>query len=107
MRMYYTEQTGRLANFLQIQIDDEILIKTTDYFNPNDESHIKLLYAKIQRKHRKGNLTFWGLWTKRQDSFGEFGEFWKKHRTIYPETTLPEFKKIVDDVLEYKAIDNF
>lgn len=102
--MYYVEKTGRIANFLQIQIDDEILIKQTDYFNPNDETHIKILFSKIQRKKRKGNLAFLGFWKKKLCPFGEFGEFWQKYRTIYPETTLPEFKKIIDDVLEYKHV---
>lgn len=107
MRMFYTElATGRLANFLQIQIDNEILIKTHDYFDPNDETHIKILYSKIQRKHRKGNLMILGLWTSGQKPYGEFGEYWIKYRTIYPETTLAEFKKIIDEVLEYKDIDN-
>lgn len=101
MRMLYVnKKSGRLADSLIIKIDDEILINNTDYFNPNDETHLNLLYNRFMQRKRKYNLVIYGLYFQKQTSDETAGLFWAEY--IPPSLSQDEFKKQIKEVLEYK-----
>ena len=59
--MRYYCFNGRFYDCLEITIDNEIILQTYNFFNPADESSLNLIFDKINRKKRKGNLVIRGF----------------------------------------------
>ena len=47
---------GRVFDTITLQIDNDIILHATEYFNPQDISTINTIHGRLTRKKRKGNL---------------------------------------------------
>lgn len=65
---------GRVFDSISLQIDNEIILCTTDYFNPQDTSTLNIIHERLTRKKRKGNLVLIAYYHtgKRPETSGQF-----------------------------------
>jgi hypothetical protein len=69
---YYVFENGKIFDSLMITIDNEVVLRECDFFNPGDEVDIDNLFFRINKKKRKGNLCVYSFF-RRGKNGGDFG----------------------------------
>lgn len=63
MRYYVFD--GRIYDWLLITVDSDVVLSPADFFDPADESDVKNLFNRINKKRHRGNLCIYGLFDQR------------------------------------------
>ena len=95
--MYTDLETGRIADSLLILRDNKVILNTWEFFNPNKEEDLKLVYNRL-RNIKKGSVVIYGLYTQHHNP--EFGNYFMK--VIVDDETFEAFRDSFNAIIEYK-----